>query len=379
MLNNINQKTTVAAVKCNTYERKLLRLKIDEAIKLAGGFPDSIKAGAKILIKPNLLTPKHPDTCTTTNPEIVRALVRELKSNGIDDITIGDSPAGNHSWEKLWSKTGMQSVADDENVKLLPFDNFKIASTEGIKRIPVLKELNEFDAVISVPKLKTHLLTKMTGAVKNSYGLVVGNAKSNFHGDFPSPRKMSDFIGRIFGLIKPDFVIMDAVDCMEGDGPNSGKPKHIGVIIAGKDAVAIDACACKVYGYTYSEINVLRKCVELKHGVASKDFINKTGDGWNLIEKAKAKRAKADFLFKIPESLFFIITYFARCRPVLEKKNCIKCGICANTCTQNAIKVSKKKFKLKSSKCVLCMCCIEACPYNAINLRSSSLWRKLCP
>ncbi len=374
----INNKTKVSAVACRTYEIDQLQTKIKEAISFSGGLPPQFKPGAKILIKPNLLTAVAPEAAATTHPNIVKAIIHILKEQGITNITFGDSPAGNHSWEKLWEITGMKSVAEEEKVNLIPFENFKticIEGAAGVEHIPILKELDDFDAVISLPKLKTHLLTKVTGAVKNSYGLIVGHAKSNFHGHYPSPRKMSDFIGRLFGSLKPDFVIMDAIDCMEGDGPNSGKVKHVGAILAGCDAVAIDSCACEVYGYNYSEINILKTAIELGYGVAGKDFVERTGNAWNTIINAKAKKSKADFLFKIPEKLFFLITFFVKCRPAIDKKSCVRCRLCVEACSQKAITINKKQCKIQGSKCVLCMCCIEACPYHAITL-NSPFWKR---
>jgi uncharacterized protein (DUF362 family)/NAD-dependent dihydropyrimidine dehydrogenase PreA subunit len=377
----MKNKAIVSAVKCNTYEVEQLQTKMEESIKLSGGFPTQIKSGAKILLKPNLLTATAPEAAVTTHPNIVRALVRILKKQGVTNITLGDSPAGIHSWEKLWTITGMQKVAEEENITLLPFENFtkiSIKDAAKLEHVPVLKELDDFDAVISLPKLKTHLLTKITGAVKNSYGLIIGSAKSNFHGSFPSPRKMSDFIGHLYGSLKPDFVVMDAIECMEGDGPNCGKVKHVGVVIAGNDAVAIDSCACEVYGYTYSEIDILKTAIKLNYGVAGA-LVERTGNAWEDITNAKAKRSKADFLFKIPEKLFSLVTYFAKCRPVIDKKSCVRCRLCAEACSQNAITISKKKCKIQGSKCVLCMCCIEVCPYHAITLDSTFFWKRFLP
>jgi uncharacterized protein (DUF362 family)/Pyruvate/2-oxoacid:ferredoxin oxidoreductase delta subunit len=366
--------TTVAAVKCDSYERKLVREKVRNAINLAGGFPKKIKPGSKVLLKPNLLTAKHPDAAVTTHPEVLRAVIKELKDFGVTDITVGDSPAGRHDWNRLWEKTGIKKVAEDEEVKLIPFVNMKTIFINKHVRVPVLKELDDFDAVISLPKLKTHLLTKMTGAVKNSYGLVIGQAKSHFHGEYPSPRKMSSFIADLYSHLKPDFVIMDAIKSQEGDGPNTGKPYNSGVILAGRDGVAVDSCACIIYDYDYNDVLMLLKAVEKGYGIADHELIDKKGDAWESMEKAYCRRSKADFLFKIPEKLFFILTMVAKCRPSFDKKKCIKCGLCAEACVQQAIIKKKKCYKVKSSKCVLCMCCIEACPYQALNLKTTKIW-----
>ena len=172
-------KTKVSAIQCDTYKAKNLEKAILEAVESAGGLPDNFKPGCSVLLKPNLLTAKTPDSPTVTHPEFIRAVIRVLKSFEIENITVGDSPAGKHSWNTLWEKTGIKKVAEEENVKLIPFENIKCINIDN-NNIPVLKEFFEYDGIISLPKLKSHLLTKMTGAVKNSYGLVIGQAKVIF-------------------------------------------------------------------------------------------------------------------------------------------------------------------------------------------------------
>ena len=72
-------KALVSCVKCRTYERDEVREKVREAIALAGGLPEKIKNGSKVLLKPNLLTAKEPENAVTTHPEFLRAVIRELK------------------------------------------------------------------------------------------------------------------------------------------------------------------------------------------------------------------------------------------------------------------------------------------------------------
>ncbi len=366
----------VAAVKCETYQPELLREKITQAVNAAGGFPEKIKPGAKILIKPNMLTAKSPEEATTTHPEFIRAVIKVLRDHGIADITVGDSPAGNHEWKKLWTETGIMAMAEEEQVELLPFEQVKRVETSKGRTLPVLKQLDDFDAVISLPKLKTHMLTKVTGAVKNSYGLIVGLAKSSFHGDFPSPRKMSEFVAECYRLLKPDYVLMDAILCMEGDGPSGGDPYSAGLIFAGPDGVAIDVCACGVYDYKPDEILSLKCAGESGAGINDIELIDKTGDGWDVVEATHCKHSKSDFLSKIPEPLFLLFTLIENSRPWINTDVCIKCGICAKACSQKAIEAKPGNgFKVKGRKCVLCMCCIEACPVTAIKLRAGWFWR----
>jgi uncharacterized protein (DUF362 family)/NAD-dependent dihydropyrimidine dehydrogenase PreA subunit len=373
---NDTKKTVVSAVSCDNYNQDIVTEKIIKAIVISGGLPKKIKAGSKILINPNLLTAKSPENAVTTHPSVVRGLVKYLKSIGVNDISIGDSPAGSHDWKKLWNTTGMTEIAEKENVKLIPFEQTKTITIDNDIIIPVLKEIDSFDAVISVPKLKTHLLTKITGAVKNTYGMIPGKAKTHFHGTHSSPQKMSKFIAKLYGSLKPDYVLMDAIECMEGEGPNTGKPVHVGRIFAGEDGVAIDSMACSIFGYKPTDILILEETGKAGFGVNNKDLIEQVGDGWIGMDTLKAKRAfLSDIFYKIPEKLFFVVSYLTACRPKINEKICLKCGKCLEECSQAAIYVkSKGKYKVKSKDCILCMCCIETCPYQAIKLKKSRIW-----
>ncbi len=364
-------KVKVSAVQCKSYDKSLVFNKLKESVSKAGGFPVALTKKSKVLIKPNFLTAQSPDKAITTHPEIVRAIIKLLREQNISDITIGDSPAGKYTWEELWTKTGFANLAKEENVKLLPFINSKKILLNNKESIPILSELSSFDFIINVPKLKTHTLTKMTGAVKNCYGLMIGGAKAHFHGKNPSPKKMSAFLAEFYQLVKPDFTIMDAIIGMEGNGPVNGKPKEMGVILAGTDALAIDACACGVFGYKYNQIPLLLECEKLKIGIANSAFIEKTGDGWDLITNCNAKKSKtATLLGYFPENIFHLATSILSCKPKINTEICIKCGKCLEICPKKTIKIINGDYNIKQKDCILCMCCIEACPQNAIELLS---------
>jgi uncharacterized protein (DUF362 family)/Pyruvate/2-oxoacid:ferredoxin oxidoreductase delta subunit len=364
-------KTKVSAVKCDSYEKELLKDMVRLAVKEAGGWPEKVLNAKEVLLKPNLLSARAPEQAVTTHPEFVRAVICELRRIGIIKIALGDSPAGSNSWERLWEKTGMKEVCDLEGVELLPFDNIKRVECDNGVSFPVLKELDRFDAVISLPKLKTHILTKVTAAVKNSYGLIPGKAKSMFHGDYQSPAKMGHFIADTFNHVKPDFILMDAVVCMQGEGPANGSPFKLGVIFAGEDSAAVDSCACETYNYKATDIPTLVRVAENGFGIIDEDKIERAGDAWDVVKSKNPKRSHSDFLHKIPEKMFHILTYILSFRPHVSKKQCVKCGICAKVCSQDAIDTRKDgTYRVISKKCILCMCCMESCAEHAIELAS---------
>jgi ferredoxin len=160
---------------------------------------------------------------------------------------------------------------------------------------------------------------------------------------------------------------------MEGDGPSNGTPFHSGLVIAGDDAVAVDACACGIFGYAPEDIPMLKILGQKALGVIKPDEIIVKGDGVSRLEYSGATPSGSDFLYKFPEPLFKVATYFLSCRPVIDREKCGLCGLCAEACSRNAIRKSHGSYKIQKTKCILCMCCLEACPFHAVSLISRGM------
>jgi len=366
----------VACTRCAGYDEQAeLRRAVADAVAAVGGWPECVlQPGAKVLLKPNLLSARAPEEAISTHPELVRAVIGELHCAGVRDLTIGDSPAGRQDWEKLWAITGMRTVADATGAKLLPFERVHRVEIAGVGPVPVLAELSDFTAVISLPKLKSHLLTKHSGAVKNSYGLMPGLAKSGFHVRYPSPRRMANFLAEFYRHTRPHLVIMDAVDCLVGEGPANGRPHRLGRILAGLDAVAVDAVSVEVFGYGPEEIPLLARCAELGLGVAERSAILRVGNGWEGWPGPQLPRSRADFLQRLPEWLFRPMTWLLSCRPEFDQVRCVKCGICRTACQRQAIHVGRDgRFRVNTRRCILCMCCLESCPHQAVALSAPGM------
>ena len=67
--------TKISLLKCTDYG--LADSAVKEAVNLLGGISSFVKPGERILLKPNLLSPKPPDKAVTTQLEIGRASCRE--------------------------------------------------------------------------------------------------------------------------------------------------------------------------------------------------------------------------------------------------------------------------------------------------------------
>ena len=97
-----------------------------------------------------------------------------------------------------------------------------VSHKEGllIKRFTVAEEVWNANGLVSLPKLKTHGLTRMTGAVKNQFGCMPGLLKNQQHARLADPFDFATVLVDLNVSLKPRLCIMDAVMAMEGNGPH---------------------------------------------------------------------------------------------------------------------------------------------------------------
>jgi len=342
-----------------------------------GGLAAWLGPGRTVLLKPNLVSPHPPEDAVTTHPAVVEAVARLCRECGVHNLWIGDSPAGVHNDAVLWERTGMRKVASRTGAELRSFAVRDLKSVScGAERVPVPAWLDEVDVIVSLPKLKTHALTGLTCATKNVFGLVVGEAKSMAHARHASPESMSSFLAGVYGRLRPHLTIVDAVVAMEGEGPTNGRPREVGVILAGSDAAAVDAVCARVLGMPPEAVPMLRRIRESELGETRLARIVTVGDGVARLDKVRLKPSMARWLQRIPAPVFKLATYLLAARPRIRRKHCIKCGACARICSQQAIEWDEnaERYRVRKERCILCMCCLESCPYRAVEVRSPLLW-----
>ncbi len=351
----------VSIVKCNSYEQKKVDKAIEKALKLIE-FDFSKYKNKKVLIKPNVVGvfPKK-QIATTTNPSLVEAVCKILKKNNCK-IFIGDSPFTNP--EESFKASKIDKIAKKYG-KLIIFElnkliNIRDKKAKVLKKIPMSKFLKDADLVINMPKLKTHTLTKFTGAVKNLYGVIPGGLKQRTHLKAKGDEKFSNVLVDIYQNVMPELTIMDGVIGMEGEGPTSGEPIKSNLIIASKNGIALDIAACKIIGLNPKSVFTTKEAIKRKIYPNFK-FIP-VGDKF------------PKFKFDIPgceekkQTKKMLCNMFKE-RPIIcNTKKCVKCGLCARKCPAHAITL-KPYPVIDTKKCIRCFCCIEICPQDALSLK----------
>ncbi|MBI4335032.1 MAG: DUF362 domain-containing protein [Candidatus Omnitrophica bacterium] len=362
-------RSSVSIVRCGGYDPDEVEAAVRRAVGLLGGIEKFVRPNSKVLIKPNLLSARRPEEGVDTHPEVLRAVARLLKPVA-SRILVGDSPGG---WalkeiDSVYEKSGAKEVCQQEGLELVKFD--KAVYLDGF---PIAAVAREVDSIVSIPKLKTHSTNILTGAVKNTFGVVVGMHKAQCHFKAPLPHELAIILVRIFGIATPALSIMDGIVGMEGEGPAAGSLRDIGLILAGGDAVSLDAVFSKIAGVEPLNVPTTAEAVRRNMGIGDLNRIDVVGE---KIEKAEIKNFKLPQtarIYKLPRPLIRTVTRRIKFYPFIDRKKCLGCALCFNSCPAKTIKPRGAKFRVETKGCVNCFCCHEVCPYNAIKLRKSFL------
>jgi len=119
--------------------------------------------------------------------------------------------------------------------------------------------------VITIPLMKTHNKTTISGAVKNQWGCLQ-TLRHSFH------LVLSQALVDVNAIVRPRFAVMDGTIALEGNGPKAGRPKEMGLVLASGDLVALDVVAAQVMGFDPDRIEHLQLCA--RHGLGVADHKN---------------------------------------------------------------------------------------------------------
>ena len=358
MRSDIPSKPSLVSIQKSTYDT----IDIHTLLKPLGGMSHYIKKGERVLLKTNLLIPSDPKKAVVTHPAVIQALAETVIQIGAVPF-IGDSPSGQFTkrrLEKTYQKSGLTTVAKNLGIEL-NFDTgvTKIDIPQGkkLKKGPICDYVLHAEKIIAVPKIKTHSYMIMTLATKIMYGVVPGLTKAKYHSLFFRRAAFADMLLDVLFIKKPNFIVMDGVIGMQGEGPSGGTPIDLGVLLASEDAVAMDLGVCDMLGIEPIRIPTLRQA-KLRHLWPSEIQ-------YPLLAPQDVRCTS----FVLPSSadspMFSSKNH--RQQPIPTEK-CTACGQCVEICPKQAIQLREHRASVDYTKCIACYCCHEICPYEAIRL-----------
>ena len=376
----------VALVKCDSYEQDKVDAAVRKAVELLGGLEQiNISKESKLVLKPNLLAKNPPEKACTTHPAVFAAVGKLLQDEGYTNLKYGDSPGNPIAKpENIAADCGLKEAADRLGV---PFGNFEdgvevdFPAGKVADKFIICREVVDADGIINVCKMKTHQLVRVTGAVKNTFGCVYGINKASSHAKFSAVENFAGMLADLNVLVRPKLHVMDGIVAMEGNGPQNGTPKHMGMILVSTDPVAIDGLFCHLVDLkpelvptnvaameqgvgTYENVTVVTEEGE----ITVKEAAEKFGDKEFNVQRGREYKGKL-------QAVRFLVPFLQK-KPVVKESKCIGCGICVDSCPVDgkAIHVDGTAH-YDYDKCIKCYCCQEMCPEDAITVKKSLLAR----
>ena len=336
----------------------------DAVERVFDAFPLQV-AGKTVLVKPNILGAVEPERHVCTHPSVVRAAIRALERRGAGRVLVGDN-SGMRAYgsnEHAARVAGILEAAGERFVNLGASPVATAVQSAFAETLAFSREVLEADLVINLPKMKTHVATGITGAVKNTFGHLVGGEKTRLHREARGPENFARAVVDVFAVRPPDLSILDAVVAMEGQGPSGGRPRMVGRILASDNAVALDSCMAAMMGLRPATVPTLR--IAAARGLGPIDLNDIQIEGpFEVVPH-----------FKVPAIGMGLGTAVSRLgamvlvtQPKVRLKKCVKCGSCAEACPVEAIAMTNRGPVIDYGKCIACFCCHEMCRYEAMTL-----------
>lgn len=376
-------KAIVAVVRCEGYDIEEVRGAVKKGINLVGGVSSFAKAGEKIVLKPNLLAGDHPDKAVTTHPAVFKAVGEAFKTTGAH-VFYGDSP-GKGKPERIARLAGIKDAADSLDIPLADFlTAVKVSFPEALlaKQLRLAAGALDADGIISLPKMKNHGFTRITGAVKNQFGCLPGLQKAEFHVKMPDIYDFSRVLVDINNYLKPRLFILDGIVAMERNGPRGGELVDMKVLLFSTDPVALDAVFCRLIDLNPEFVPTMKLAKASGLGTYITDEIEIIGDDINaLINKNFQVVRRPPERLVSARSFPPFLKNLVSPRPIINDERCVNCGSCVLQCpvTPKALdwpegdKDQKPVYNYK--RCIRCYCCQEICPEKAITIKIPPLGR----
>lgn len=243
----------------------------------------------KILLKPNAGRKVPQGTGVTTNPNVVRAACDFFKNEGAEVIVGEGTILGVTPFDCLES-TGIAAEVRKCGVPMIdldaaPADKVEIKDAVVLDYAMISSAINDFDLIVSIPVMKTHMHCKVSLSLKNMKGCLKGREKVRLH-QLPQPpvptreKTLDIAIADLSTVLKPDIVLIDGSTCLEGLGPSAGTPKKLNIVIASTNYLAADAVAAAIMGLNPIDVPHLRLSAERCGQSIELDDIDVSPKGW---------------------------------------------------------------------------------------------------
>lgn len=383
---NINNSVLIS--RAGEYDMASLAALIRTHFDMLGGA--ELFGGKKVAVKPNLVAAKKPERAATTHPAMLSAVLTVIKEYSPASLIIAESPGGPYSegaLKVIYSSCGITEAAKQCGVELnynTASKSVEYAGGEECRRFNIISPLAEAEVIVNLPKLKSHSLTMLSGAMKNMYGAVPGTEKVEMHARYPDPVKFADMI------IDLDLALMqsaklvtvcDAILSMEGNGPTGGVPRKTDFILTSLSPFCLDLAGAAAIGFE-GRVPMIGHAVRRRlcpEKSADIEFPLLTPEDVKIDDFLPPESGSGKLLNNFSDILGGRLVRFLSPHPEIDTSRCVGCGKCRDSCPVGTIKITTtklgKKAKIGKKKCIRCYCCQELCPINSVKTKKNLLIR----
>lgn len=374
-------RSAVALVSCPDYDPRRVLAALRRGLDLLGGAGRFVSRNERILLKPNVLAGAAPGRNICTHPAVFAGVARLLLETGAR-LSYGDSP-GFGGFAAAAAKAGLAQAACGLGVPMADLSApAQVSFSEALiaRQLVLAREALEADGIVSLPKMKTHGFMRLTGAVKNVFGCVPGIRKGEYHVKMPRAEHFAAMLVDVCRRLRPRLSVMDGIVAMEGNGPGSGTPRAMKVLLLSDDPLALDAVFCRLVRMRPEYVPTMLPGAESGLGVWEDGALSILGDDADALAcpDFQAVRRPAN---EMDRSFPYYLKHWLTPRPVIDPRRCRKCGVCSEVCpldpkavlpaNNDPVRVPVYDY----SRCIRCYCCQEMCPHGAISVRRPVLSR----
>jgi len=246
----------------------------DKAMEALGGMNKFVKSGQKVLVKPNIGWDTAPERAANTNPQLINKIVKSCLDAGASEVVIFDHTCD--QWNRCYTNSQIEESARNAGAKVVQgndesfYTEVTVPGGKKLNTVKIHRELQNADVFINVPILKNHNSTIVSLAMKNLMGVVWD--RRYYHSN-----DLSQCIADFVTYRKPDLNIIDGYRMLSRNGPRGvsvADVANLKALIAGKDIVAVDAAATKMFGRQPQDINHIRIANEMGLGNMNLDQLS---------------------------------------------------------------------------------------------------------
>jgi len=258
LLHGQNSNTRPDVVRVNNGEPGQL---LKTALAALGGMTQFISDGDVVVVKPNMGWDRAPEYAATTNPDLIRAIVKSCYQAGAKEVKVFDRTCNNP--RRCYKNSRIEELAKAADAEVFQirknkFSTIKLKNGQELKEWAIYEDYLEADKVINVPVAKHHSLSQITLGTKNLMG-VMGDNRGSLHSGFE--KKLADITFQIL----PDLTIIDAYRILTANGPSGGNLSDVKLqksLIASSCMVTADVTALALFNLPVAKVGHINEMVK---------------------------------------------------------------------------------------------------------------------